>query len=356
VNTALVSVDRLFARKPPVPDEVTPAPPLKDRIGRPLADLRLSVTDRCNFRCGYCMPRSTLGRVAIPARREPRLDFDELAEIARVFVELGVTKLRLTGGEPLLRRELALLVARLSRLAIQDLCLTTNGSLLENQAKGLADAGLHRVTVSLDAIDERTFARMSDGNVPLAKVLAGIDAARAVGLNPVKINMVVLRGVNEHSVIPMAEWARSQGLELRYIEYMDVGCSNGWRATDVVTAEEIRERVHRLLPIEPAISSRRSETAERYRYLDGRGHMGIIASISRPFCSGCTRARVSSQGELYPCLFAPRGLDLATPLRTGRELSPIIAAFWRQRSDRYSELRTEAPRNLLRPEMSAIGG
>lgn len=352
----LVSVEQLLTRRSPARDEEATERPVVDRLARPLSDLRLSVTDRCNFRCRYCLPRSKTGPVVPPTRREALLNFDELATIARVFVEIGVKKLRLTGGEPLVRRDLASLVARLSRLSIQDLCLTTNGSLLAGQAQALADAGLRRVTVSLDAIDEATFQRMSDARTPLANVLAGIDAARSVGLHPIKINMVVERGINEQSIVPMAAWARREGLELRFIEYMDVGCRNGWRVDDVVSVADIHSRIHSIWPIASVPPNPRNETAERFRYLDGHGYIGMISSISKPFCGGCTRARVSSRGELYPCLFASRGLDLATPLRAGEDLSSLIASFWRRRSDRYSELRGTLPTNLPRPEMSAIGG
>jgi cyclic pyranopterin phosphate synthase len=284
------------------------------------------------------------------------LNFDELEQVASTFVDLGVRKLRLTGGEPLLRRDLPKLVQRLSRLNLRELCLTTNGSLLEGQAQALADAGLNRVTVSLDAIDESTFRRITDGQTPLSRVLRGIDAARRFGLGPVKINMVVQRGTNDGSILEMAAWARCEQLELRMIEYMDVGCSNGWRLVDVVTAAELRRRIDRVWPIDPVVSADGSETAERFRYRDGSGYLGIIAAISRPFCGGCTRARVSSVGALYSCLFAPTGVELATPLRAGYDLRPIIAGLWQRRVDRYSELRAEMPVGRSRPEMSAIGG
>lgn len=302
------------------------------------------------------MPRTKVGPVVSPKGRHQLLNFDEIEQVVRAFVDLGIGKLRITGGEPLVRRELAKLVQRLSRLAIPDLCLTTNGSLLEGQAQALADAGLRRVTVSLDAIDELTFRRITDGRTPLSRVLAGIDAARRAVLGPVKINMVVTRGVNEHSVLPMADWARREGLELRFIEYMDVGSNDRWRAADVLTAAEIRNRICQIWPIDPIPSEDASHTAERFQYRDGGGQIGIIAAISRPFCGGCTRARVSSQGELYPCLFASSGLDLATPLRAGSDLGPIIADFWQRRRDRYSELRVDTPLRRSRPEMSAIGG
>jgi GTP 3',8-cyclase len=356
VNAALVSIDRLRVRGLGLAREARQNEPLLDRLQRPLTDLRLSVTDRCNFRCTYCMPRSHFGPVVPPTTRSNLLTFEELTSIAAAFVQLGVHKVRVTGGEPLVRRDLPELVAQLHRLPIRDLCLTTNGSLLAGQAKALAAAGLGRVTVSLDALDEPTFHRMSDTQFPLSKVLAGIEAARKYGLNPVRINMVVQRNVNEHSIVPMAAWARREGLELRFIEYMDVGCSNGWKPSDVVTAGEIKTRLCEQWPLEPLASNTTTETAERYRYCDGAGTVGLIASISRPFCRGCTRARVSSKGDLYPCLFAPAGYSLADTLRRGGDLRALIAELWGQRTDRYSELRADAHITQSRPEMSAIGG
>jgi len=332
------------------------APPVLDALLRRLTDLRLSVTDRCNFRCTYCMPRSNLGPVVGPRPQESLLSFEELTEIAAAFVDLGVRKVRITGGEPLVRRDLPRLVEQLRRLEIAELCLTTNGSLLAAQARDLAAAGLDRVTISLDALDEPTFQRISDTHTRLAKVLAGIDAARASGLAPLKINMVVKRDVNEHSVVPMADWARREGLELRFIEYMDVGCSNGWRRRDVVSAREIRERIHAHWPLEPAESHDPYAPAVRLRYRDGGGHIGLIASISEPFCRSCTRARVSSHGEFYTCLFASSGFPLAPLLRDGSALRSAILDVWRDRSDRYSELRAASAGAQPRPEMSAIGG
>lgn len=302
------------------------------------------------------MPRTKLGPVVEPTSHTRILTFDEIEAIARAFVELGVSKIRLTGGEPLVRRDLPQLVERLAKLGAPELCLTTNGSLLQDLAPALASAGLHRVTVSLDSIDEATFRRVTDTQTSVATVLQGIDAARRAGLNPVKINMVVKRGLNDSSIIPMAAWARREALELRFIEYMDVGCSNGWRYTDVVSARELRAIIHQIWPIEPRDSGNEHQTAEQYRYRDGKGQIGIIASITQPFCGGCSRARVSSQGELYPCLFACQGLDLATPLRRGEDLRLLIAPFWQQRQDRYSELRVRLPLQRTRPEMSAIGG
>ncbi len=356
MNVALVSVDRLRARGFSLPSVLLQSEPLLDRLQRPLRDLRLSVTDRCNFRCTYCMPRSKHGPVVLPTTRSNLLTFEELTSVAAAFAQLGVQKVRVTGGEPLVRKDLPELIEQLSQLPIRDLCLTTNGSLLAGHAKALAAAGLGRVTVSLDALDEPTFHRMTDTQSPLSRVFAGIDAARQCGLDPVKINMVVQRGVNEHSIVPMAAWARREGLELRFIEYMDVGCSNGWKPSDVVTASEIKQRIHECWPLEPVTSSATPDTAEHYRYCDGRGQIGLIASISHPFCGNCTRARVSSTGDLYPCLFAPAGYPLTDTLRQGGDLRALIAGLWMRRADRYSELRESLPSTQLRPEMSAIGG
>jgi cyclic pyranopterin phosphate synthase len=290
------------------------------------------------------------------SERSSRLSFDELEQIAQSFVALGVRKIRLTGGEPLLRPELSKLVERLARLDLQDLCLTTNGSLLTKYARDLVSAGLSRVTVSLDAIDSITFERMTDSRMSVSKVLAGIEAARLAGLNPVKINMVVKRGGNDHCIVPMADWARREGLELRFIEYMDVGRSNGWCRTDVVEASEILETLHRHWPIRACEPLARHETAERFAYQDGQGKFGIVASITKPFCGDCTRARVSSTGHFYPCLFAPFGHDLATPLRENQDLKEIIGRLWESRIDRYSEFRATVLSDRPRPEMSAIGG
>jgi GTP 3',8-cyclase len=356
VNAALVSVDRLRVRGLSPSSESLQSEPLLDRLQRPLKDLRLSVTDRCNFRCTYCMPRSKHGPVVLPTVRSNLLTFEELTTVASAFVQLGVQKVRVTGGEPLVRKDLPKLIEQLSLLPIRDLCLTTNGSLLAGQTRALAAAGLGRVTVSLDALDEPTFHRMTDTQSPLSRVFAGIDAARQFGLDPVKINMVVQRGVNEHAIIPMAAWARREDLELRFIEYMDVGCSNGWKPSDVVTAGEIKQRIHEHWPLEKLSFSATPETAQRYRYCDGHGQIGLIASISHPFCSNCSRARVSSTGELYPCLFAPAGYPLTDTLRRGGDLRAEIAELWRRRTDRYSELRANSQSTLPRPEMSAIGG
>jgi len=332
-----------------------------DRFARPLRDLRISVTDRCNLRCPYCMPREVFGRDHAFMPRHELLSFEELARLCRVFAGLGVRKVRLTGGEPLLRNQLERLVGQIATIpGIEDLALTTNGTLLARNARALRDAGLTRVTVSLDALDPAVFAAMSDGRAPLAAVLAGIDAARAAGLTPVKINMVVRRGINEHCVIPMAARFRGRDEIVRFIEYMDVGMTNGWRAAEVVPAIELRDAIAAQWPIEPLAPCHSGEVATRYRYRDGAGEIGFIASVSSPFCSSCTRARISAEGRLYTCLFASTGQDLRAPLRSGAsdaELEAMVSAIWRQRADRYSAQRAAVPAvPAQRVEMSYIGG
>ncbi len=331
-----------------------------DALGRPLRDLRISVTDRCNFRCVYCMPREVYGADHAFLPSQALLDFDEIERLARVFVALGVEKLRLTGGEPLVRRGLERLVARLRRIdGVRELALTTNGTLLAARAAALRDAGLDRVTVSLDALDDLTAARLNGSAVGVGRVLAGIEAAVAVGLGPVKINTVVKRGVNEHSVLDLARHFRGTGHVVRFIEYMDVGHTNGWRRDDVVTADEIVARIDAAFPLEPVDAAYRGEVATRYRYRDGAGEIGVIASVTRPFCGDCTRARLSADGVLYTCLFATSGRDLRGPLRAGasdRDLIRLVARAWSVRDDRYSELRTLDTLALPKVEMSYIGG
>lgn len=335
-----------------------------DTFGRPLRDLRISVTDRCNFRCVYCMPAEIFGRDYAFLPRPMLLTFEEIARLARIFVELGVRKLRITGGEPLVRRDLPILVRLLAELRTPDgepcdLTLTTNGSALARLAGPLAEAGLRRITVSLDSLDDATFRRMNGVDFPVRRVLDGIAAARTAGLAPIKVNMVVRRGLNEDSIVPMAGWARDEGLVLRYIEYMDVGASNGWRLDDVVTAAEIIERIDAVFPLEPLERAYRGEVASRWRYRDGGGEIGVIASVSQPFCGDCTRARLSADGQLFTCLFAVRGHDLRTVLRSGADDEAIrgfIVDRWSGRSDRYSEERTEATARLPKVEMFAIGG
>jgi GTP 3',8-cyclase len=343
-----------------------------DTLGRPMRDLRISVTDRCNFRCTYCMPREVYGRDYAFLPRTELLTFEEITRLATVFADLGVVKLRLTGGEPLLRRDLDRLVAMLVDVpAVEDVTLTTNGSLLARQAQRLA-AGLQRITVSLDSLDDATFMRLNDAAFPVAAVLEGINAAVDAGLAPVKVNMVVRRGVNEDSVLPMARWAREHGHILRFIEYMDVGHTNGWRMDDVVPASEIVSAIDAEMPIEASAASYRGEVATRWRYRDGTGEVGLIASVTQPFCADCTRARLTADGQLYTCLFGNHGHDLRAPLRTGAtddELRVKIRTVWEVRDDRYSEIRTEATRrdsarrlpelplfDPTRVEMSRIGG
>ena len=329
-----------------------------DTLGRPIRDLRISVTDRCNFRCSYCMPKSVFGQGYRFMDRKELLTFEELERVAQAFVALGVEKIRLTGGEPLLRKEIEQLVARLDAIDGLDLTLTTNASLLARKAESLHAAGLDRVNVSLDSLDDATFRAMNDVDFPVARVLEGIEAAAAAGL-PVKVNAVVKRGVNDEGVVEMARHFRGTGHSLRFIEYMDVGATNGWRLDDVVPAEEIVERIGAVFPLEPVEAAYRGEVAQRFRYRDGVGEIGVISSVTRPFCGDCTRARISAEGKLYTCLFALRGTDLRALLRGGAsddELREAIAGVWARRTDRYSEIRTERTSELPRIEMSYIGG
>jgi GTP 3',8-cyclase len=330
-----------------------------DTLGRPLHDLRISVTDRCNFRCVYCMPKEIFGKDFQFLPRAEILTFEEIERLVRIFVSLGVQKIRLTGGEPLVRRDLERLVEKLAQVGDLDLTLTTNGSLLAQKAKTLAAAGLRRVTVSLDSLDDATFKRMNDADFPVAKVLAGIEAARAAGLAPIKINMVTKRGVNESSIVPMARYFKGTGMTLRFIEFMDVGSTNGWRLDDVVPAREIVSMIDREMPLEPIQAGYRGEVAARYRYKDGGGEVGVISSVTQPFCADCTRARLSADGSLYTCLFATQGHDLRSLVRSGatdEEITHSIAAVWTERTDRYSDLRSEATAGLHKIEMSFIGG
>ncbi len=336
------------------------ASPILDRLARPLRDLRVSVTDRCNFRCTYCMPREVYGQAFRFLPHDQLLTFEELTRLARLALSLGVRKVRLTGGEPLLRRDLEKLVAMLAALpGLADLTLTTNGSLLAEKAAALAEAGLGRVTVSLDSLDDEVFARLNDVRFPVARVLEGLLAAERAGLAPIKVNMVVRRGVNEDSILPMARFARERGYTLRCIEYMDVGHTNGWDLAEVVPATEILERISAELPLEPLPPAEPGEVASRWRYLDGAGEFGVIGSVTRPFCGACTRARLTAEGVLYTCLFGVRGHDLRGPLRRGEDDATLrgrLAAAWEQRDDRYSEVRSEATEDLPKVEMSRIGG
>jgi cyclic pyranopterin phosphate synthase len=333
---------------------------LLDRRSRPLRDLRISVTDRCNFRCTYCMPREVYGKDWRFLPQAELLTFEEIARLARIAVSLGVRKVRLTGGEPLVRRDLDVLVAMLAPIeGLEDLALTTNGTLLEGQAAALAAAGLRRVTVSLDSLDDAVFARLNDVAAPVARVLAGIDAAERAGLAPIKVNMVLRRGINDGSLLPMARWARGRGVTLRVIEYMDVGHTNGWDLAEVVPAAEVRASIDAELPLEALPPDVPGEVATRFRYRDGRGEVGIISSVTQPFCSTCTRARITADGQLYTCLFGLRGIDLRAPLRSGVDdegLRERLTSIWRARADRYSELRSAATTHLPKVEMSRVGG
>jgi cyclic pyranopterin phosphate synthase len=336
-----------------------PAPPV-DTLGRPVRDLRISVTDRCNFRCVYCMPREAFGLDHAFLPRDEILTFEEIERLTRAFVSLGVRKVRLTGGEPLIRRDLEGLVGRLSAIeGIDDLSLTTNGSLLADKAIPLAEAGLHRLTVSLDAIDDATFTRMNDARFPVVRVLDGILAAEAAGLGPVKVNMVVKRGWNDGAVLPLASYFRGTGRVVRFIEYMDVGHTNGWRLDDVVPASEILETISAAFPLEPMAPTEGGEVARRYRYADGQGEIGVIASVTQPFCADCVRARVSADGQLFTCLFAVAGHDLRGLVRGGasdEELGATLRRIWLARDDRYSEERSAQTLPLTKVEMSYIGG
>jgi cyclic pyranopterin phosphate synthase len=339
-----------------------------DRLQRPLRDLRLSVTDRCNFRCGYCMPKEVFGRGYDFLSKDRILSFEELARISRIFVGLGVEKIRLTGGEPTMRRDIERLVAQLAAIdGLRDLTLTTNGSLLVEKAAALRSAGLRRLTVSLDSIRETTFAAMNDVNFPLSRVLAGIDAALAAGFSPIKLNMVVKRGVNETEVAEMARRFAGPDFIVRFIEYMDVGNSNGWRMADVVPASEIISRVGAEMPLTPLPRNYPGETSLRYRLPNG-GEIGVIASVTRPFCGDCTRARLTADGTLFTCLFASHGIGLLDVLRAGAsdaelragasdaELREKISAAWKNRDDRYSEIRSSQTERAPKVEMSRVGG
>ncbi len=330
-----------------------------DTFGRPLRDLRISVTDRCNFRCTYCMPKELFGHDHIFLPQEQLLTYEEITRLARIFVRQGVRKIRLTGGEPLLRREIERLVHMLAQVPEVDLTMTTNAALLTQKVQALKKAGLKRITVSLDSLDNEIFKSMNDVDFPVQRVLDGIEAAAAAGLKPVKINMVVKRGVNEDSVVSMARFFAGTGHILRFIEYMDVGHTNGWRMNDVVPASEIVAMINAELPIEPIEPNYRGEVATRWRYRDGSGEIGVIASVTQPFCRDCTRVRLSADGKLFTCLFAIRGHDLKELLRAGatdQEIVDYLAALWKRRTDRYSEIRSENTIDLPKVEMSYIGG
>ena len=344
-----------FATGKPLPDNRTL---IADKLGRHVRDLRISVTDRCNFRCVYCMPKEVFGKDYQFLEHASLLTFEEVTRVARLFKELGIEKIRLTGGEPLVRRNLEKLIEMLAKLDL-DLTLTTNGSLLKKKAQSLKDAGLQRVTVSLDSLDNRIFKAMNDVDFPVERVLEGIAHASSVGLNPIKVNMVVKRGLNDQDIVPMAKYFKGSGHILRYIEYMDVGATNGWKMDDVVPSAEVVSRIHADMPLEVADPNYTGEVAERWRYQDGSGEVGVISSVTQAFCRTCTRARLSTEGKLYTCLFATQGHDIRHLLRGGAsdmEILDSIFGVWRARDDRYSEIRSDATIKLKKVEMSYIGG
>lgn len=352
---------------PAVPDTLVPAQGwLTDTRGRRLHDLRISVTDRCNFRCVYCMPKDVFDKDYRFLRHSELLSFEEIERMARLFIEHGVEKIRLTGGEPLLRKDIERLVEMLARLTTAegkplDLTLTTNGALLARKAQSLKDAGLNRVTVSLDAIDDAAFRRMNDVDFAVSEVLRGIEVAQKVGLAPLKVNMVVKKDDNDSQIVPMARHFRGSGIIVRFIEYMDVGTTNHWEMGSVVPSAEVVKRLSEAFPLEPVSANYSGETAERWRYVDGAGEIGVISSVTQAFCHDCTRARLSTEGKLYLCLFATEGFDLRALLRGGTtdlELSNAIRAIWQGRADRYSELRANGQGHPAgrRIEMSYIGG
>ncbi|GAB1393428.1 GTP 3',8-cyclase MoaA [Rhodocyclaceae bacterium] len=334
-------------------------PVLLDAFGRPVRDLRISITDRCNFRCVYCMPKTVFGRDYPFMPRAELLSFEEITRIARLFAARGVKKLRLTGGEPLLRHGVEKLIAQLATIPDLEITLTTNGSLLAQKAAVLAAAGLQRVTVSLDALDDVIFKRMNDADYPVAKVLEGIEAAAAAGMRPVKVNCVVKRGSNDDQIVPLARHFRGTGHILRFIEFMDVGSSNDWKLDEVVPSAEVLRRIGEAFPLEPIDPNYPGEVAERWRYKDGAGEIGVISSVTQAFCNTCTRIRLSTEGKLYTCLFASSGHDLRTLLRSGADdaaLGAAIAGWWQARTDRYSQIRMAATPALKKIEMSYIGG
>ena len=334
-----------------------------DKFGRPMRDLRISVTDRCNFRCPYCMPAELFGESYKFLPKDEILSFEEITRLVRIFVDLGVQKLRITGGEPLLRNDLPKLVAMLAAIeGVDDLTLTTNGYLLAQQAQALKDAGLNRVTVSLDSLDDEIFKKMNGRGFASHRVIHGIGKAAEVGLSPIKINAVVQKGVNDDTIVELARYFRSKGHIMRFIEYMDVGNRNGWKWDEVVPAAEIIQRINAEMPLEPLESGYRGEVAMRHRYRDGEGEIGVIASVTEPFCGDCTRSRLSTDGMIFTCLFASKGISLRDPMRSGAsddELRDLIARVWGNRVDRYSEERSElaalqnAPKKI---EMYQIGG
>ncbi|MDD3354345.1 GTP 3',8-cyclase MoaA [Zoogloea sp.] len=352
--------ERQLRQIPSVPTHpVQPTGRLADTRQRLLKDLRISVTDRCNFRCVYCMPKEVFDKEHAFLPRKSLLSFEEITRLARLFAAHGVTKIRLTGGEPLLRRGIEDLIAQLVAIPDMEVTLTTNGVLLPKKAVALKAAGLRRITISLDSLDDAVFRAMNDVDVPVADVLHGIAAAEDAGLGPLKINMVVKRGLNDHEILPMARHFRDSGHILRFIEFMDVGSSNGWRMDDVVPSAEVIRRIHGETPLEAIDPNYPGEVAERWRYRDGGGEIGVISSVTQAFCATCTRARLSTEGQLYTCLFAQSGHDLRTLLRAGHSdavLSGVIGQIWSGRGDRYSEIRTAETAALRKIEMSYIGG
>ncbi len=360
---------RLTALRAPVPAQ--PVPPtghVTDQLGRPLRDLRISVTDRCNFRCSYCMPKEVFDKDYTYLPHAALLSFEEITRLARLFLARGVRKIRLTGGEPLLRKNIEILIGQLAGLRTlagtpPEITLTTNGSLLARKARALREAGLQRVTVSLDGLDDAVFRGMNDVDFPVAEVLAGIEAAQAAGLAPVKVNMVVKRGTNEHEILPMARHFRGTGIVLRFIEYMDVGATNGWRMDEVLPSAEVRRLIASEFPLVPLDPTVEGETAERWAYADGAGEIGLVSSVTQAFCGDCNRARLSTEGKVYLCLFAGNGYDLRELLRGGasdEDIASAIGAIWQGRADRYSQLRgslaADTGSGRRRVEMSYIGG
>jgi cyclic pyranopterin phosphate synthase len=368
-ETTIRLIDQRSLRAiPAIPSVLeTPSGHISDTRERPLRDLRISVTDRCNFRCVYCMPKEVFDKQYSFLPHTSLLSFEEITRIATLFVAHGVEKIRLTGGEPLLRKHIEKLIAMLSALKTHsgrplDITLTTNGALLAKKAQALKDAGLQRVTVSLDALDDATFKRMNDVDFPVADVLHGIDVAHKVGLGPIKVNMVVKNGMNDQEILPMARYFKDTPYILRFIEYMDVGASNGWKMDEVIPSADIVRRIHAELPLEPMAANCSGETANRWRYQDGGAEIGLISSVTQAFCQDCNRARISTEGKLYTCLFATSGHDLRALMRGGcsdAEISTAIAHLWRARNDRYSEMRSvQTPGSSLakKVEMSYIGG
>jgi cyclic pyranopterin phosphate synthase len=355
-----MSTEKTTPTQPPPATNGRERVALLDAFKRPLHDLRISVTDRCNFRCTYCMPKEVFGRDYEFLARGEILTFEEIERLARIFVGQGVEKIRLTGGEPTMRRNLLKLIEMLAAIhGLKDLTMTTNGSRLAEMATDLKRAGLDRITVSLDSLDDAVFRAMNDVDFPVSRVLVGIDAALSAGLTPVKVNMVVQRGVNDHTVVDFARHFRRSGCIVRFIEYMDVGTTNGWRMDDVVPAAEIVKLIGAEFPLEPVGANYPGEVANRYRYLDGAGEIGVIASVTRPFCGDCSRARLSADGKLYTCLFGVKGHDFRAMMRLGASDDDIIdkvRGVWSSRKDRYSELRAESTEGLERVEMSYIGG